>query len=118
MSEVINFAPLASNTSLVLSVAASAKTAVQLTDLDGYAGGELLLSNQGTTVWIFVAFGATASAAQTNAAIPSDSAKGAVIPVPPGWQIAVTVPPNQYISAIASAAGPTNLWVTQGIAKR
>lgn len=114
MADVLNFTPLASNTSLVLSVVASAHTAVQLSNMDGYSGGELLLSNQGTTVWVFVAFGATASAAQTNAAIPSDGAYGAVIPVPPGWQIGITVPPGQFISAIASAAGPTNLWVTQG----
>lgn len=119
MSEVINFSPIAANCSIVLSVAASAHTAVQLTNLDNFAGGEILLSNQGTTVWIFVSLSTTsASDAQTKAAIPTDGNAGEVIPVPPGWQIAVTVPFNVWVSAIGSAAGPTNLWITQGIAKR
>lgn len=114
MADMINFCPDAGASSQVLAVTASASTAISVGS-DGYAGGELLVSNQGTTVWCFIAFGTTATIAQNNAVIATAGNPAGGIAIPPGWSVAFTLGPGTtFVSAIGSAAGPTNLHMTVG----
>lgn len=112
MADHIAFTP--GTLSLGMAVTASAHAGVALPPADPLSGGEYQFFNQSTTVTIFLGFGATATAAVTAAAIPGDGLTAGGIPVPPGWIIGFTLPPGLFLSAIGSAAGPSNLYCTYG----
>lgn len=112
MADVNLFTPSLTGT-ICLAVTASAHAGVALGG-DAFAGTDIICFNQGTTVTTFIAFGATAAAAVANAVIPADGSPAGGIPIPPGWNTAFTLGPGMFVSAIGSAAGPTNLFITPG----
>lgn len=72
---------------------------------------EAMFYNSGAQV-CFVAFGADAAAAAAAAIIPTGTARNS-IPILPGTTFQMSVPKNQYVSAIvATTAG--SLFVTPG----
>lgn len=89
------------NTSVIAS-AASPPTAIQL---GGPGAGDMtvMFFNSGT-VTVFIAWGPSAAAAATNAAIPIAGTPSGTLPVPAGTVETFTMPANQYYTGISSQA--------------
>lgn len=95
-----------------LSVTASAHAAVQITTSDGTQPSWALFVNPSTTLTVYVALGPTSGVAA--AAAPGDGTAGN-FSLGPTQQIVLAVPYQAgsfWVTAIASAAGPTLLTVT------
>jgi hypothetical protein len=108
-------------TDLTLSVIASAHAGVQLptppggsTATPGSVPNQFAITNTSTTLYVCVGFGATAAAAVAAAVLAGDGAMGGIT-VAPNQTRVVSVPGNpQFVSAIASGAGPTIVTVAPG----
>lgn len=94
-----------------LTAAVSPPTPVQAS---GPAAGDVsyLISNLGST-WVFLAFGATASACTANAVKPTGGTPQSVIPVAPNGSIILTLPPLQFFTAVADSATDI-IYITPG----
>jgi hypothetical protein len=113
------FNPLnGSNASSVLIAATAGPQTVALpanTDGSNNTGSQFAVDNAGAAgVYVFVAFGSTAALA---AASISTGATPGSYPCPPGKSV-ITVPGySKFVGVIASAAGPTNVYITPGAGK-
>ncbi len=92
---------------IVISAAATAPSGVQVS---GNGLGVYMLTNTGTTT-AFMAAGASASAAQSAAVIPTGTTGERVWPVLAGAAITVTDLPDAYWSGI-TASGTASVYVS------
>ena len=108
-------------TDLGLSVGASAHAGQQLpvppagtTQTAEGNPRQFKLTNTSTTLYVAFGFGLTSAQAVAAAVLPADGTVGGIT-VPPASSLIVTIEGNpQFVSAIASGAGPTLCTVTPG----
>ena len=104
--------PMSPTGKTVLVVAAtSAPLGVAVPEAGTNAGFQFRLHNAGT-VTAFLAFGASAAEAQSNAVIPTGTSQNA-FPLPAGIVEVLSFPVGCFVSAI-TASSTANIFITPG----
>ena len=114
MSTVTALLPMGNT--VLAAATASASAGVQVAAVNATVSADTFyIVNSSSTLVAFVAFGATAGAAQSACVIPTGTSQ-AVIAIPPNTGLSVkgspTTPTGPFVSAITTAAGPANVYVT------
>jgi len=97
---------------IVVAAATTAPTGVTAPEFGTTGGYQFRIHNAGT-VTAFLAHGASAAEAQTNAVIPTAGTSEFGIPIPPGIVEVLSFPVGCFFSAI-TASGTTTIYITPG----
>jgi hypothetical protein len=97
---------------VIVAAATTAPTGIQVGEIGTVGGYQFRIHNAGT-VTAYIAFGASAADAQTNAVIPTAGTPQYGIPLPAGIVEVLSFPIGSYLSAI-TASGTADIFVTQG----
>lgn len=104
--------PLSPRGKTILVVAATTAPTGVLAPESGTVGGYQFRLHNAGTVTAYLAYGATAGEAQTNAVIPTGTPQYG-IPLPAGIVEVLSFPVGCYFSAI-TASGTANIFITPG----
>jgi len=105
------FMPLGQTFLLVAN--STAPAGVQPTVNTGSGTSQFHVANMGSQV-VYLSWGATATAAQVSAVMPTAGTPQSAIPLMPGTAAVYTLPVGSFISGITPAAGATNVMITLG----